>query len=1387
MKKLLILIALVPLFLCELLQAQPAVSYQFSSNAGTYTPITDGTIVYSATTIADSSKLSELTFNGSTTGTNEEVEGAGFPIGFDFKYNGIVMNCFAIGSVGCINLGKDIVHSVGNSIGYGFNTGGGYNEPQFSNLIGCMPSSDAFGSLTTQFQYKTTGVSPNRVLTVQFKDLNYNLSIWNFEIVTANLQIKLYEGSNKIEFVFGTYTNDIKLCGLSCGLKGTGTDVHLRQGSFQENVRTTSTQKLTWDKTTYPAPGFTFTFTPPPACAAPTIAPTNLVLKQSSTEVEAHFDPSTDADHYLVVQTTEPTAPTPVNGTLYKQNDIIGNGIVLFWFQDTAFSVTNLEPATTYYYHVYPVNHFCTGGPVYGTEKVLTNSVKMLPQAPASLTIKNVGFDSIVLSGSANATNPQMLVLMTTIPGRSIYGDVEMVGDFGMPSLSMEEGDTTSTGALVIYKGSDFDNKVIRNLRPNTVYHFAAFSLNEADNTCSSLFTQADTLTYGIIPFIMDLSSIPGSDDIFGWVAEGSKTPSTTLDIDRLPAILWNMNPNSNPIINSLTSPWIKMSSAHENRLLFTYNATYYAGRFKNPYNDWGTDSLKFQYSEDGTNFTTFFVIDNNNRDSMLNTNYSALKRIPIGGVKGKTVKIRLYWQTSANPQLVINPLEIEELRPCDYPLNVMVVDSTIEQIKGLVKWDALNEESLWNIRYRQVGSDIWSESIAANSNPFLVTSFMPNSILEVQVQAKCTQENVSLWSKSSPSFQSGYAVPFMEEFNDITKMPLYWESKRGPFSEIVITKELANSDARGWELGIRTLKDRTIKTSLMGSPQAPEQVWFLSPIVDLGKGNVHYQLELDASISKSVSLDDAPTWVSNRLSFDIAISTDGGETFNRANILKTFDSVNNSFLNIGKLSHIVLDLSPYTGNIQIGFFAKSDTSVQTSLWLDNIGIQPTCPSPANVSMTEVEGDQAKLTFENLSEVEEWIVGIRKASEETYVYTTINSNTHIFTDLTPQTDYIVSVSNICSEGDTAAWVNTQFTTRSLEPCNMPTSANATNITRNSATLTWSGEAAQYKIRFKSQAAETWITEMVSSTTFELIALETNTTYEYSIQAVCSQALGDTSEWTPTANFQTLAITCLTPTELASSNIKHTSAHLSWNGSATNYQVGYRIGEINPYTIVNATSNSVDLSGLTPVTAYNVRVRAICAVGDTSTWSSVISFTTVTTPSCDAPTNLSSSGITETSAQLAWEANESNQGWLLRYRASTVTVWDSVKNLSAKTYTLQNLTANTAYLWSVQGACDEGRSSVWATQATFTTQTTGIENEGFAGLRIFEDKGQIHLLNPNAFYIERIEIYNSMGQRMQTHTIRSNENVIINTNLSGTATIVRIYGKETVNNFKIFMK
>jgi hypothetical protein len=140
-------------------------------------------------------------------------------------------------------------------------------------------------------------------------------------------------------------------------------------------------------------------------CPAPDQA-SNLQLTQPLTNtIQGTFNPSNNADDYLVVRTTQaPLNALPQNGAQYSVGQLIGNGTVVYQGPNTFFS-SLVQPATNYYFTIFSIrNNSCIGGPTYQTISPLTGSKLSLPNCqvplfqPNNLTFNSVGSSQMQLS-----------------------------------------------------------------------------------------------------------------------------------------------------------------------------------------------------------------------------------------------------------------------------------------------------------------------------------------------------------------------------------------------------------------------------------------------------------------------------------------------------------------------------------------------------------------------------------------------------------------------------------------------------------------------------------------------------------------------------------------------------------------------------------------------------------------------------------------------------------------------------------------------------------------------------------------------------------------------------------------------------------------------------
>ena len=140
------------------------------------------------------------------------------------------------------------------------------------------------------------------------------------------------------------------------------------------------------------------------------------------------------------------------------------------------------------------------------------------------------------------------------------------------------------------------------------------------------------------------------------------------------------------------------------------------------------------------------------------------------------------------------------------------------------------------------------------------------------------------------------------------------------------------------------------------------------------------------------------------------------------------------------------------------------------------------------------------------------------------------------------------------------------------------------------------------------------------------------TFQFAFRAQLNDANGVGIDSVSLSTESTPQPTCDVPTALAAGNVTASSAVITWNGTAAQYEV-----ELNGQSST-VNTNSYTAHGLTAATAYTVRVRALCDGGLTSDWTAVVNFTTLDEPQpmeCNTPTGLAASNVTANSANISW--------------------------------------------------------------------------------------------------------------------------------------------------------
>lgn len=192
--------------------------------------------------------------------------------------------------------------------------------------------------------------------------------------------------------------------------------------------------------------------------------------------------------------------------------------------------------------------------------------------------------------------------------------------------------------------------------------------------------------------------------------------------------------------------------------------------------------------------------------------------------------------------------------------------------------------------------------------------------------------------------------------------------------------------------------------------------------------------------------------------------------------------------------------------------------------------------------------------------------------------------------------------------------------------------------------------------------------------------------------------------------------CFPPTHVQVSELTATSATIRWNtpenGTPARYQLIYqKEGEDTSIDTLytEGTGTGLSVTGLEQSTSYVLRLSTIC----TEEPSTDTVFYVRTPVSCPSVDDLRISEVGMNRAVIVWDY-VTDAEFEFEYKLVSDAEWIPVQEVTGKTVTLEDLTANTAYQVRVRVICEADDMSVWS-EISFNTACEAVEvpyEEGF---------------------------------------------------------------------------
>ena len=337
-----------------------------------------------------------------------------------------------------------------------------------------------------------------------------------------------------------------------------------------------------------------------------------------------------------------------------------------------------------------------------------------------------------------------------------------------------------------------------------------------------------------------------------------------------------------------------------------------------------------------------------------------------------------------------------------------------------------------------------------------------------------------------------------------------------------------------------------------------------------------------------------------------------------------------------------------------------------------------TCPRPTSLTVSNLTATSFDIQWTDTPDATTWLMSVAAGSDEATVmevYDTLYS----FTSLTPNTPYTVSVARLCGSGDTSFWRTVDVRTACSSISTLPYFNDFENEPYYQSNTTSYADAFPH----------CWTRINDASGTYNYYPY-INTTSTYLIHG------GKSMYWyhTTTTTYADNEYAVLPPIDTDVFDISDLTLSFYAKTTAT--------ASPWPLFIVGVMTDATDATTFVPVDTITLTSTAMMYVVNFANYTGAGNYIAIRCPRttaarycslddvyltnawCDIPTDVTASSSTD-EITISWNPNGGSS-------FTVVLGTDTVSNVNDSSYTFTNLTANTAYSYSVATECSSSLSS-----------------------------------------------------------------------------------------------
>lgn len=484
------------------------------------------------------------------------------------------------------------------------------------------------------------------------------------------------------------------------------------------------------------------------------------------------------------------------------------------------------------------------------------------------------------------------------------------------------------------------------------------------------------------------------------------------------------------------------------------------------------------------------------------------------------------------------------------------------------------------------------------------------------------------------------------------------------------------------------------------------------------------------------------------------------------------------------------------------------------------------CTSPGNISDGSVTDNSAQISWDAVTEVDNYKVTFSVKGAGTWGDTNTYSSATLSTTisgLSTGTKYRYEVAAVCETSEnvetfsaSVSGARNQFTTTGVTACGSPSSLSNSGSADNTVDLSWSAGSSEtngYEIRYRMVGAPSYDTAFVATgnTSTTISSLEPGSTFEYFMRNRCALDNSLVSGWSSKSNASTTGTsTCTVPGNVTTSATSNFFGTVTWDDvpAATQFNVRYKAVTATDWTTISASgTTTLNITNLNQGTPYHYTIRSICAADSSvlSDPSSLVEFTTDGTSACSKPTGLVITDITSSGAEAHWNPQEGAVDYRVRYREANLTFTYVTIGGTDTSLAVSSLASTQLHELQVLSICslDESVKSLVSKTRTFTTLDAAKESvQSDDDLQLFvEESGfQVDVYpNPSDGWVTiaidgdvssrtKIVICDQFGSEVYKGSVEANENINMDLGEFGSGIFsVKVFSKDEVAIQKVVVR